>query len=169
MLNRPGVLRVSLHLARDTDGPAGGCGSQHIVHLETDATVAGQRHRRQVGHPLLPVAFGQEHHVVAHDHGPSAARPVGHDERVQGIAGEKDHRARTIGRHGHGHGIVGIEHGSAGGRHVLHDGSLHLGQLLGGLDTSHTQVVALANVGDDGHVALVEAQPLAQDPATGGF
>ena len=45
--------------------------------------------------------------------------------------------------------------------------SLDAGQLLQRLDVGQAEVVALADVGDDGDVAAVEAEALAEDAAAG--
>ncbi len=54
-------------------------------------------------------------------------------------------------------------------RHVLHDHALEHGQVFDRGDVVQAQVVALADVGDHGHLAAVEAQALAQDAAARGL
>ena len=53
------------------------------------------------------------------------------------------------------------------GRDDVDDRPLDQGQLLEGLDVAEAEVVALADVGHDGDVAAVEAEPLAEDAAAG--
>ena len=71
--------------------------------------------------------------------------------------------------HGHHERIGGIEHRRAVGRHDVDDAAFHLGQVFGRVDLAQAQVIAVADVGDHGHVAAVEGQAFAEDAAAGGL
>ena len=65
--------------------------------------------------------------------------------------------------------IVGVEHGVARGRDGLDDAAFHFGQFFRRVDVGEAEVIAFADVGHDGHVAVVEGQPFAEDAAAGGL
>ncbi|KAG1254208.1 hypothetical protein G6F65_017137 [Rhizopus arrhizus] len=92
----------------------------------------------------------------------------GQHAMVAGFGEVGDGTRAARGHFGHD-GVGGVQHGSARGMHVLHDDPLDHGQVFHGADVAQPQVVAHADVGDDGHVAAVEGQAFAQDAAARRF
>src|SRR5262249_347472 len=91
------------------------------------------------------------------------------DDRVVAVQGEKDDRTPAVGCHARDQRFGGVEDGGAAGADRLDDGPFDSRQLFGGFNVAHAEVVALADVGDHGHVTAVEPQPFAEDAAPGGL
>ena len=77
---------------------------------------------------------------------------------------EQHDPARAVAAHPVDVVVVGVQHGRPRARHGLDDDALDVGQLADRVDAAQTEVVA-GDVGHDGHVVAVVAEPLAQDPA----
>ncbi len=86
-----------------------------------------------------------------------------------GVEGKESHGAGATGRHIGDQRIGGVEHGVARSGNRLDNAPFHLGQFLGRIDVGEAQVVALADIRHDGHVAEVEAEPLAENAAAGSL
>ena len=106
--------------------------------------------------------------AVAIDHAQALGAMRGHDGMVA-VLGEIGDRAGAAGGHLGDDGIGGVQHRHARRMHVLDDDALDHGQVLDRADVAQAQVVAHADVGDDGHVAAVERQAFAQDAAARGL
>ena len=85
---------------------------------------------------------------------------AGNDRMIR-VDGEKDDSARAVRGHLDHERIVGVEHGVAARRYGLNDATLHLSQLSGRVDVAQAEVIAVADVGDHGHVAVIESQAFA--------
>nr|GEU28368.1 hypothetical protein [Tanacetum cinerariifolium] len=152
----------------DAHAPRGGDGRHHVIDLEADGAVAGDRHFRQ-GDASLVLAFGGDQVAIFHVHGAAALRQVRGDHGMAAIGAEEDHLALAGGRHGSDDRIDRVQHRVTGLRHVLHDHALEHRQIFHGGDVVQAQVIAGADVGHHGHLAAVEGQAFAQDAATGAF
>ena len=113
--------------------------------------VNGTRFKRQ--ECLFPRTFGHDDRVVANEDRLPPDVAVPHDHRMIAVQGEVADPAGRIRRHGHAVRIVGVQDGSAVGRHDVDDAALHLGQGLDRVDFVQAEVVALADVGHHRHVA----------------
>ena len=91
------------------------------------------------------------------------------DDGVVAVLREEGDLAGAVRGHRHHCGVGGVQHGGAGGRHVQHDHALEHLQVFQRGDVVQAQVVAAAQVGDDGDIALVECQAFAQQAAARGF
>ena len=143
--------------------------ARRVFHLEGDLAAARQRHAVQRQHDLFAIALGDDHLVVADEDRLAARAAMPDDDRVVAVDGEVEDAAGAMRLHADHQRIVGVEHRDAVGRHDVDDAALHLGQFLRRVDFAQAEVIAVADVGDHGHVAAVEGQALAEDSAAGGF
>ena len=86
-----------------------------------------------------------------------------------GIARKENHSPRTVGGHCHSHRIRSIENRESRRSDIFDNHPLDCRELLGGLNSSHSQVITFTDVGDHGSIAKIESQSLPQDPPTGGL
>ena len=99
-----------------------------------------------------------------------ALRPVLGNYGIFRIAGEESDRTGTVGCHASHQWIGRIEYGDAGTWcNVLHDDSFNSGQILHRINIRETKVITHAYVGHHRHLAMIEAQSLAQQAATRGL
>ena len=149
---------------------APGCadGGQRVFHLKADEALVGDGHARE-GQAFFKAAFGADDVAVLHIDHALALREVGFDDGVLAVLREEDDAAGAAGGHGDDVGVGGVEHGAAGGGDVEHDDALEHHQVFERGDVVQAQVVARAEVGDDGNVAFVKGQSFAQQAAARGF
>ena len=94
---------------------------------------------------------------------------MGGDDGVGSVAGEEDDRAPALGGHLGHERIVGLEDGGAVREHDVNDGPLDEASFSSVSMSEQPEVVAFADVGDDGDVAAIEAEAFAEDAAASGF
>ena len=149
--------------------PAGAECSHRVLDLEADRAVGGDRYPRERDAVRKTALAGDDGVAVEIDDALAEGAMRGHD-RMMNVAGEESDLSGARIGHAGDHRVGGIEHGDTGVRlDVLHDHALDDRQVLDRADVGETEVVALADVGDDGDVAAVEAEALAQHAAARGF
>ena len=88
---------------------------------------------------------------------------------VFGRMSKVNHAALAVLGH-RGHQRIGrVEHGETVRRHDIDNHPLDLGQHFQIVDAAEAQMIAFADIGDDRHVAAVEAQAGSQHAAAGRF
>jgi len=128
----------------------------------------GQRDLRQRD-AHLPLAFGSDDVVIVDEHDTPPQGPMRrNDWMVRRWAKVGDLPGTEIG-HGDTVGIRRVEHGRAMIGHVLHDDALENREVFDRGDVVETEVVARADVGDDGDLTTIERQSLTQNAATRGL
>jgi len=136
--------------------------------LERDAAEAGEW---DVGErdAVAEFSFSSHHRAVFDEHAAFALGKVVGEDRFVAVLGEVGDAARAgIGHGGHDR-VGGVEHGGAAAGDAVNDDAFDHGEVLDGADVVESEVVALADVGDDGDVAAVEPESFAEDAAAGGF
>ena len=151
-----------------TGSPGGADGGHHVFDLKANAAAARDRNVGECN-ALYPRALGGHQHRAINVQRALALRPVRGHQRVMAVGGKEDHLAGAGFRHASDVGVGGVQHRVAAGRDVLHDHALEHGQVFDGGDVVQPQMVAAADVGDDGDFAAVKAQPFAQHAAPGDF
>ncbi len=91
------------------------------------------------------------------------------EQRMMAVPREQDDRAAAMRCHLHHQRIVGLEDGMAVRGDDLDDGALDARELFDRFDVGDAQMIALGDVGDDGDIAAIEAQPGAEDAAACRF
>ena len=154
------------------DGPRGRDRGHHVLDLEADGAATREGHLVEM-HVLAPGALrghqaGAIRPLLEVD-GAAALCAMRAEHGVGAVGGEEDDLARAGRRHLGDFGVGGIQHRVTRGGDVLDDDALEHGHVLHGGDVVQPKVVALADVGDHGHGAVVEAQALAQHAAARGL
>ena len=159
-----GFNGVPIHL----ECPRGSHAGHDIFDLKAQCARQGDGNAVERDVVLEAALRGDQIAVFDVNHG-IALRPVGGHDGVVPIERKEGNRASRFAGHGHDVGVGGVEHGDAVGRDVLNDDALEYRQFIDRGDVVQAQVVAAANVGDDGDIALVKGQPFAQDAAACRF
>src|SRR5450631_3358960 len=85
------------------------------------------------------------------------------------MTAKEDHGTAALVGHLGDQRIVGVQHGRALGRYAPDGHGFDQRQLFHGVDAGHAQVIAFADVRNDGDVTPIEAQAFAQQAAARGF
>ena len=114
---------------------------------------------------LFSKSFGQ-HNVILFDENRSAIlRTMFDDHRMLSVDREEDDFPFAFRSHRNGVLIGRVEHRVSGRRDDIDDDSLDLRQFVERFDVAQAEVISLADVRHDGHIATIEAEPRAQDSA----
>ncbi len=143
-------------------------GRQHVLDHEVRLAAMGQRDLvgTQYSHLPLP-ATERDIAILIHRCDATEALQC-LNARVVLVHGEQRHVALHVLAHLIDEVVIGIEDGIAVRQHCFGNHTLHLGQLLDGVDAFEAQMVG-SHVGDDAHIAMMETQPGTQHSATGAF
>ena len=143
-------------------------GGQHVLDVEDGLATVGDGHVHGLLDAQLPLALADGDEAVLVDGGQATELAVLADQAVVLVQAEERDLAVALLAHGHHELIIGVEDGVAVAAHAARHGALHVGQVLQGVDVLQAQVIG-GHVGDDGHVAMLEAETAAHQAAARRF
>ena len=156
-------------IQRNTQAPGRGHGRQDIFNLEGEQAAVRQRNVDHRGNGGLLRALRENDHSLPFEHGPAASPAMLHHYRMFTAAAEEHYSTPTARGHGSDQRIVRFKHRVAVRPHGLDEYAFDACQVLWGLDPGNAQVVSVGDVCDNGNVAAIEAETLANNAAPGNL